>query len=65
MNKVKYLNFRNRRIPGYSGFLPASALNDRGTVRPHCFTTQGENFHWESLLYDDIIKASKMIDISY
>jgi len=33
------------RIPGYSGHRPKNAVNDRGTLRQHCFSTAGEIFH--------------------
>lgn len=33
------------RVPGYSGHRAANAVNDRGTLRQHCFSTAGERFH--------------------
>ena len=33
------------RIPGYAGHLPKCAFNDRGSLRQHCFSTQGESFN--------------------
>jgi len=32
------------RIPGYGGYKPMSAINDRGTLRPVCLSTDGEKF---------------------
>jgi len=32
------------KMPGYSGHIPMSALNDRGAIRPSCLTTYGEKF---------------------
>lgn len=32
------------KVPGYSGHKPMSTTNDRGTARPSCLNTQGENF---------------------
>ncbi len=34
----------NMRIPGYGGYKPMSAINDRGTLRPVCLSTDGEKF---------------------
>lgn len=33
------------RIPGYQGHKPMSVINDRGSLRPNCLTTVGEQFH--------------------
>ena len=33
------------KIPGYSGHVPASVLNDRGNLRECCLSTVGEKFH--------------------
>ena len=33
------------KLPGYMGHTPASVVNDRGTIRPKCLSTQGESFH--------------------
>jgi len=33
------------RIPGYAGHCPKNAVNDRGALRQHCFSTIGERFH--------------------
>jgi hypothetical protein len=33
------------RIPGYSGHRTANCVNDRGTLRQYCFSTEGERFH--------------------
>jgi len=35
----------HRRVPGYAGHQPHSALNDRGHIREQCFSTMGETFH--------------------
>ena len=32
------------KIPGYGGHKPMSVINDRGTLRPSCFTTNGEAY---------------------
>jgi len=32
------------RLPGYAGHNPRCALNDRGSLRQSCFSTQGERF---------------------
>lgn len=33
------------KIPGYQGHKPMSVVNDRGTIRPNCLSTVGEQFH--------------------
>jgi hypothetical protein len=43
-SKVNMNENFNVRIAGYSGYKPMSCLNDRGTVRPQLFSTQGEKF---------------------
>lgn len=35
----------HKRIPGYSGHKPMNPINDRGNIRPYCFSTDGEAFH--------------------
>jgi len=32
------------KLPGYSGHMPMSSVNDRGIPRPNCLDTQGESF---------------------
>lgn len=32
------------RISGYGGHQPLSSANDRGVIRPHCLSTEGETF---------------------
>ena len=32
------------KVPGYSGHKPMSCMNDRGSLRPQCLSTQGESF---------------------
>jgi hypothetical protein len=32
------------KLPGYSGHLPMSVVNDRGSLRPNCLDTAGESF---------------------
>jgi len=34
----------NVRLVGYAGAKPANAMNDRGNMRPSCFSTEGETF---------------------
>lgn len=43
-SKVNMNENFNVKIPGYSGYKPLSCLNDRGSVRPQLFSTQGEKF---------------------
>lgn len=43
-NKVNMNENFNVKMPGYSGHKPLSCLNDRGSVRPQLFSTQGEKF---------------------
>lgn len=43
-NKINMNENFNVRIAGYSGHKPLSCLNDRGSVRPQLFSTQGEAF---------------------
>ena len=33
------------RLPGYQGHKPMSVINDRGSLRPACLATTGENFN--------------------
>jgi hypothetical protein len=33
------------RLPGYAGHRPRCAMNDRGSLRQSCFSTQGEKFY--------------------
>lgn len=42
--KVNVNDNFNVKIPGYSGYKPLSCVNDRGTVRPKLFSTEGETF---------------------
>ena len=32
------------KLPGYSGHKPMNSINDKGTARPSCLSTAGENF---------------------
>ena len=35
---------QNVRLPGYAGHKPMSVINDRGSLRPSCLSTEGEKF---------------------
>lgn len=42
--KQNIVENHQRRLPGFSGHLPMSAVNDRGNVRPMCLSPEGETF---------------------
>ena len=43
-NKTNHLLNYMVRIPNYQGYVPKSVTNIKGNQRPHCFSTEGEDF---------------------
>ena len=44
INKTNHLLNYMVRIPNYQGYVPKSVTNIKGNQRPHCFSTEGEDF---------------------
>lgn len=44
VNKTNHLLNYMVRIPNYQGYVPKSVTNIKGNQRPHCFSTDGEDF---------------------
>ena len=44
INKTNHLLNYLVRIPNYQGYVPKSVTNIKGNQRPHCFSTEGEDF---------------------
>ena len=44
INKTNHLLNYMVRIPNYQGYVPKSVTNIKGNQRPHCFSTEGEEF---------------------
>jgi hypothetical protein len=42
--KQNIVENQNVRLPNYAGHKPMSVVNDRGSLRPSCLSTEGEKF---------------------